>query len=1242
MATHSAARLSLLVVSALLMTTAQAWLQLDVIKNNVQPKSPVAEIGSSFTFNCTVNQSSFTADDVIWKHYSKRVSPEWQRVVNPTLVQLVIPNITESSKGNYECRSRRTDQYIGGERLEVGYPPDQPRFERCQSDNLVAFTCWWNRGRDPLIRTDYNLTYTFKDGIGEVYNCPEMGENYCRWTYTDSGGKSPVYGVLHYMTLTATNALGSASVLHEVDPENQVKPAIVQNVRTSNVGESELTVSWQYPDGLDDSYFDLSFQVRYWSEWDQSYKERNASMETFLELRDLNPYTEYTICVRSHPLAKDYSAEPPTLVFKGYWSDCASNITVRTQPAAPSGQVEAWLLVTKESTDQRTVKVLWKPLPPWDRHSEGVDYVVTYEPRSEGGSIVQSERRTFVFNNQTTDSGETLPSALFQDERTYEILISANNSIGRTSDTQMTVPKYQDTPTAPTDLSSEVIDDGTIQLSWQPVSATRSDPTRSNGYIVFWREWVEVLSLYQWVEKGWAHVDGSQRTFDVRGLSVTKPTRFKFGVLAKTAGGFGTPVYVDNYTRIAVPQGSVEDVEVNPAGPNSLTVTWKPHALQWRNGLLQGYRIRYCQVASCDDANQCSDIGEVNALGEDTISHQLGGLQPFTSYRVQVQAFNTEGSSDLSDPACIQTEESAPLDAPTNLTFVIMEPNVVTLDWIPPATPNGVITRYVAEINSTQNPTDPEIKGLGVNMPVNMPVHGVTSYNISVKACTVECGPLSEPISFKTPIGAPGPPRTGPIKIGTSGDSSIVLKLSAPSPVDTNGPIHHYIVFYQPQNSTAMALNTTVSAQKDPLEVTVDVGNCEGPVTYNFWVRAVNIDTNGKMLPGEKSDVLEQEMCGGAIPGGTSVTVTIIVIVAALVVTLLFVGFLFKTNKDRLKKKLFPHVPGPALPYYDEMIDPYDSTYSQLNFPTINYSYNNEKEQVDNIADFLNKGFERVHLVQNDANMNSTMPISDTVDKVDKKPLEDNAPDDRRSSGYSTSTDPADPSDNSQPKGLDPKSQESAGSIAPYTKLGENGENPGHGQPSVSPEGIELAEMGAASAGDPPAQDNPIQDVADYLKTADGIMDYVRMGAGGDYYRKSGTETPDYLQTYTLRHDSANPAQQKAKPMDGYVRAAVGKPGQFVEPDYKSRYSLESLPVTSGSSGYKSNESQPSTTAEEPPSPESQLKNYISKSMPNILQGFPFAPATVAGATIPTPIKEIPSHQADNTTYIKTAGEMKC
>ncbi|XP_078684363.1 uncharacterized protein LOC144917894 isoform X6 [Branchiostoma floridae x Branchiostoma belcheri] len=1240
MATHSAARLSLLVVSALLMTTAQAWLQLDGV---VTPNDPRAVNGSVFVLNCTLRDTSvYTARQAYWKFNGLQLPNESYRVLSDSLLQLVINPVVVSSVGRYECYLPSPSGLQGGQVLKVGYPPDQPRFERCQSDNLVAFTCWWNRGRDPLIRTDYNLTYTFKDGIGEVYNCPEMGENYCRWTYTDSGGKSPVYGVLHYMTLTATNALGSASVLHEVDPENQVKPAIVQNVRTSNVGESELTVSWQYPDGLDDSYFDLSFQVRYWSEWDQSYKERNASMETFLELRDLNPYTEYTICVRSHPLAKDYSAEPPTLVFKGYWSDCASNITVRTQPAAPSGQVEAWLLVTKESTDQRTVKVLWKPLPPWDRHSEGVDYVVTYEPRSEGGSIVQSERRTFVFNNQTTDSGETLPSALFQDERTYEILISANNSIGRTSDTQMTVPKYQDTPTAPTDLSSEVIDDGTIQLSWQPVSATRSDPTRSNGYIVFWREWVEVLSLYQWVEKGWAHVDGSQRTFDVRGLSVTKPTRFKFGVLAKTAGGFGTPVYVDNYTRIAVPQGSVEDVEVNPAGPNSLTVTWKPHALQWRNGLLQGYRIRYCQVASCDDANQCSDIGEVNALGEDTISHQLGGLQPFTSYRVQVQAFNTEGSSDLSDPACIQTEESAPLDAPTNLTFVIMEPNVVTLDWIPPATPNGVITRYVAEINSTQNPTDPEIKGLGVNMPVNMPVHGVTSYNISVKACTVECGPLSEPISFKTPIGAPGPPRTGPIKIGTSGDSSIVLKLSAPSPVDTNGPIHHYIVFYQPQNSTAMALNTTVSAQKDPLEVTVDVGNCEGPVTYNFWVRAVNIDTNGKMLPGEKSDVLEQEMCGGAIPGGTSVTVTIIVIVAALVVTLLFVGFLFKTNKDRLKKKLFPHVPGPALPYYDEMIDPYDSTYSQLNFPTINYSYNNEKEQVDNIADFLNKGFERVHLVQNDANMNSTMPISDTVDKVDKKPLEDNAPDDRRSSGYSTSTDPADPSDNSQPKGLDPKSQESAGSIAPYTKLGENGENPGHGQPSVSPEGIELAEMGAASAGDPPAQDNPIQDVADYLKTADGIMDYVRMGAGGDYYRKSGTETPDYLQTYTLRHDSANPAQQKAKPMDGYVRAAVGKPGQFVEPDYKSRYSLESLPVTSGSSGYKSNESQPSTTAEEPPSPESQLKNYISKSMPNILQGFPFAPATVAGATIPTPIKEIPSHQADNTTYIKTAGEMKC
>ncbi|XP_066287656.1 uncharacterized protein [Branchiostoma lanceolatum] len=1238
MAMRSALRSSLLVVSVVLMiTTPQALLfNLSDIKDSVQPKAPVAEIGSpSFTFNCTVNQSSITAYDVVWKHYSVRLPPDWQHVVNATLIQLVIPNITEDSFGNYECRSRLENRLIGGAQLEVGYPPDQPKFERCQSNNLNDFTCWWNRGRDPILKTNYNLTYTFK--VGKVRVCPDLrvkqNKLICSWN--PSHGHPAMYGNEHRIVVTAENGLGkTTSVPKFLDPDKYVKPGNVLGVQASNVGADALTVSWSHPQGLEPSHFTLFYQVRYWSEWDQTYKEKNASTDRSLQLPDLNPFTEYTVCVRSHPM-EFQTTQPTPQKFNGFWSDCAPNITVKTSEAAPSGQVEAWLLVTKDDRDQRNVKVLWKPLPPWDRHSEGTDYIVTYLPRSDDGTIVQSERKTFVFNNQVTDSGETLPSELFQDERTYEIRISANNSLGSTSATTMTVLKYQDTPSAPTDLSSVVLDNDTIQLSWQPLSPTRRE-TQLGGYIVFWREWVEVLSLYQWVEKGWAHVDSSQSTFEVTGLLVTKPTRFKFGVSAKTAGGFSTPVYIDNYTRIDEPQGSVEDVEVTPAGPSSLGVTWKPHPLQWRNGLLLGYRIRYCQVASCADPDQCSETREVSALGEDTTSHQLGGLQPYTSYRVQVEAFNTEGSSDLSDPpVCTHTEEAAPSDAPTNLTFVLSKPNLAALDWIPPVTPNGVITNYNAKVNG-------DLRELSVTLPpVTLSVRGDTSYNISVQACTAECGPLSAPVSFRTPIGAPGPPPI-PQKQKSS-DSSIVLQLSAPN--ISNGPIHRYVVFYSPQNSTAGVQNMTVGADEDTVEVTIE--NCAGPVMYNFWVRAVNVDTNGKWLIGEKSPVLEHQMCGG-ITAGASVPVTIIVIVAALVVTLLSVGCLFKKNKDSLKKKLFPHVPGPVLPYfYDEYtMDPYDSTYSQLNFPTINYSYNNDKEQVDNIADFLNRGTERSRLVHNDANMNTTMPISDTVDKVrqvDKKPVEENSTDDRRSSGYSTSTDPAvseaEPADNSRPKGPDTQPLQTQLS----TQLGGQEESPsGHGQPSVSPEGIELAEMGAASAEDPPAgsQESPIQDVADYLKTADGIMDYVRMGAGGDYEVKSGVDAPDYLQTYTLRNDAAKLAPEKAKPMDGYVRAATGKPGQFVEPDYQTRYSLESLPVTSGSSGYKSNESQPSTTAEEPPSPESQLKNYISKSMPNILQGFPFAPATVAGVTMLTPGKAIPNHAAENTTYIKTAGEI--
>ncbi|XP_035681810.1 cytokine receptor-like factor 1 isoform X3 [Branchiostoma floridae] len=163
MATRSAVRSSLVAVSVLLMTILNLSVQ-----NNVQPVTPVAEIGSSsFTFNCTVNRTDLTANDTVWKHYSEELPQKWYKIVDATLIQLVIPNITESSRGIYECRSRLDNRHlIGGEILEVGYPPDQPTFERCLSDNLGPFTCWWNRGRDPILKTTYNLTYTFNDGTG--------------------------------------------------------------------------------------------------------------------------------------------------------------------------------------------------------------------------------------------------------------------------------------------------------------------------------------------------------------------------------------------------------------------------------------------------------------------------------------------------------------------------------------------------------------------------------------------------------------------------------------------------------------------------------------------------------------------------------------------------------------------------------------------------------------------------------------------------------------------------------------------------------------------------------------------------------------------------------------------------------------------------------------------------------------------------------------------------------------------
>uniref|UniRef100_S4RDQ4 Neuronal cell adhesion molecule a n=1 Tax=Petromyzon marinus TaxID=7757 RepID=S4RDQ4_PETMA len=90
-------------------------------------------------------------------------------------------------------------------------------------------------------------------------------------------------------------------------------------------------------------------------------------------------------------------------------------------------------------------------------------------------------------------------------------------------------------------------------------------------------------------------------------------------------------------------------------------------------------------------------------------SGMLPGLEPFSTYSVEVAAFNSKGEGPLSHPITANTPEGVPGKV-VGLQVTQATLNSVTLEWKPPAERNGILTGYTLTyeyINSTTQELGP-------------------------------------------------------------------------------------------------------------------------------------------------------------------------------------------------------------------------------------------------------------------------------------------------------------------------------------------------------------------------------------------------------------------------------------------------------------------------------------------------------------------------------------------------------
>ncbi|KAF6024356.1 fra [Bugula neritina] len=168
-------------------------------------------------------------------------------------------------------------------------------------------------------------------------------------------------------------------------------------------------------------------------------------------------------------------------------------------------------------------------------------------------------------------------------------------------------------------------------------------------------------------------------------------TQYRLRVVAYNGNGEGMPSSeVPVRTLSTRPSAAPLRVSAQPTGVYSIMLKWSPPPPDTVNGQLTGYKIRYKAKDSFGRASSYT-------TDADARSHEVGGLDPGTTYLIRVGAVNINGTGVLSDWVEASTysaslEESRPPGRPIKLTLQPF-PRELIVSWIP-ADDNILIKGY--------------------------------------------------------------------------------------------------------------------------------------------------------------------------------------------------------------------------------------------------------------------------------------------------------------------------------------------------------------------------------------------------------------------------------------------------------------------------------------------------------------------------------------------------------------------
>ncbi|XP_030325485.1 neuronal cell adhesion molecule isoform X24 [Calypte anna] len=335
---------------------------------------------------------------------------------------------------------------------------------------------------------------------------------------------------------------------------------------------------------------------------------------------------------------------------------------------------------------ERSIELSW--IPGDENNSPITSFVIEYEDGLHEPGVWHYQ--TEVPGTQTTVQLKLSPYV------NYSFRVIAVNEIGRSQPSEPS-EQYLTKSASPDENPSNVQGIGSepdnLVITWESLKGFQSNGPGLQ-YKVSWRQ--------KDVDDEWTSVIvANVSKYIVSGTPTFVPYEIKVQAL-NDLGYAPEPSVVIGHSGEDLPMVAPGNVQVFVINSTLAKVHWDPVPLKTVRGHLQGYKVYYWKVQSLSRRSRRHVEKKILTFRGNKTLGMLPGLEPYSSYKLNVRVVNGKGEGPASPDKLFRTPEGVP-GSPSFLKITNPTLDSLTLEWGSPTHPNGVLTSYILKFQPINN-----------------------------------------------------------------------------------------------------------------------------------------------------------------------------------------------------------------------------------------------------------------------------------------------------------------------------------------------------------------------------------------------------------------------------------------------------------------------------------------------------------------------------------------------------------